>query len=381
MTASDRLRKANTAKQHKDRMTLAQAGWISPSADTLTADEAQQLEGCEEIIENGLNIWYQVGEALLHIRDSKLYRSTHKTFEDYCQDRWSMDRRYANRLISASNAVTNLGSMDPMPENERQVRPLTSLAPDEQQLVWDVVQQTAPRGKVTAEHVKSVVSVLKEVTATGAIDDGTGVSIPVSEATVTHIKAAVTEETYERMARQSAHIAEKLEKRNPSPQTLATDEFEWYTPLPYLHAAHAVLGAIDLDPASSLSANANVGAARFYTQADDGLAKEWRGRIWLNPPYGAGSSAFVARLMECYAAGDVTEAIVLVNANSCDARWFQPLWDHALCFTDHRIDFISPHGNKQSSSTHGSVFVYLGTRRNAFIEHFRQFGAIVARVG
>lgn len=213
MTTSDRLRKANTAKQQKERMALARAGWVTPSADKLTDDETQQLEGCEEIIENGLNIWYQVGEALLHIRDKKLYRSTHKTFEDYCRERWDMDRRYANRLIGASSVLENLGSIDPKPTSETHVRPLTPLAPEEQKLVWDVVQQTAPRGKVTAEHVKSVVTVLKEVTATGAIDDGTGTSIPVSEATVTHIKAAVTEETYERMARQETHVAEKQAKR------------------------------------------------------------------------------------------------------------------------------------------------------------------------
>lgn len=58
-----------------------------------------------------------------------------------------MDRRYANRLISASNAIANLGSIGPKPESETHVRPLTSLAPEEQKLVWDVVQQTAPRQK------------------------------------------------------------------------------------------------------------------------------------------------------------------------------------------------------------------------------------------
>lgn len=216
MTSSHRMQQANTARQRHDRLALAGSGWVVPSGDKLTADETQQLEGCEEIIENGLNIWYQVGEALLHIRDKKLYRSTHKTFEDYCQDRWQMTRQKASYLIRGTEVYESLSTIvdkNQLPTSESQVRPLTPLAPEEQQIVWDVVQQTAPRGKVTADHVKSVVSVLKEVTATGAIDDGTGVSIPVAEATPMHIKAAVTEETYERMARQETHIAVKQEKK------------------------------------------------------------------------------------------------------------------------------------------------------------------------
>ena len=68
-------------------------------------------------------------------------------------------------------------------------------------------------------------------------------------------------------------------------RTRFTGENEWYTPAPYVEAARACLGAIDLDPASSAAAQATVRAARFFTRDEDGLRHEWRGRIWLNPPY------------------------------------------------------------------------------------------------
>jgi site-specific DNA-methyltransferase (adenine-specific) len=80
-------------------------------------------------------------------------------------------------------------------------------------VVWEVVKQTAPKGKITAAHVQSTVNVLKEVLATGAIDNGEGVAIPVTEATVDHLKAAVTEETYERTKRQEEYIHQKQEAK------------------------------------------------------------------------------------------------------------------------------------------------------------------------
>jgi hypothetical protein len=72
---------------------------------------------------------------------------------------------------------------------------------------------------------------------------------------------------------------------NGGPRTLGTGEYEWYTPPKYIELARAVLGEIDLDPASSEKAQEAVRAKRYFTAADQGLRHEWRGRVWLNPPY------------------------------------------------------------------------------------------------
>ncbi len=151
---------------------------------------------------------------------------------------------------------------------------------------------------------------------------------------------------------------------------------EWYTPRQYVEAAVEVLGAIDVDPASCEEANKVVQATTIYDADTDGLTREWPGRVWLNPPYGDLAGKFIERLVQQYTEGPTEAAIVLVNAHATDTTWFQLLWDHTLCFTDHRVDFWSTRP-KTSGPTHGTVFVYLGPKTDLFAAHFQKFGAIV----
>lgn len=153
---------------------------------------------------------------------------------------------------------------------------------------------------------------------------------------------------------------------------------EWYTPSRYIEAAREVLGDFDLDPASSERANEIVRARAFYTAADDGLAQDWHGRVWMNPPYGGLAGDFVSCLVQHFNQGKVTAAIALLNAYTTDNDWFQPLWDHTLCYTDHRINYLSADGPVKGS-THGDVFAYLGPDPVKFAARFAEFGAVVKR--
>jgi DNA N-6-adenine-methyltransferase (Dam) len=68
-------------------------------------------------------------------------------------------------------------------------------------------------------------------------------------------------------------------------RTSFTADNEWFTPIEYVDRVRDVLGEIDLDPASHALAQKIIRAARFFTREDDGLTKDWSGRVWLNPPY------------------------------------------------------------------------------------------------
>lgn len=72
----------------------------------------------------------------------------------------------------------------------------------------------------------------------------------------------------------------------------SSESVEHLTPAYVVEPARAVVGGFDLDPATTPFANEIVGAQYIYTAADDGLhapdgsLREWRGRVFLNPPGG-----------------------------------------------------------------------------------------------
>lgn len=162
-------------------------------------------------------------------------------------------------------------------------------------------------------------------------------------------------------------------------RTSFTGDVEWYTPARHVELARRVLGTIDVDPASNDIAQQTVCAATYYTAETNGLDKEWRGKVWMNPPYSRKLiGRFINKLVEEHAVGRTTEAIVLTN-NSTDTKWAALLFENAasLCFTLGRVKFVSPTKGCPSVLPQGQLFTYFGRRPDRFASVFREVGHIV----
>jgi ParB family chromosome partitioning protein len=319
--------------------------------EILNIDESHELERCEVVIKQGLKTFIEVGEALFIIRDKRLYRREFNTFEDYCQEKWALGKRYVNQLIQASEVISNLGAMAPiLPESERQVRPLTSLEPEIQKEVWkEVVKQSEEtRQPITAIKVHEIAEQWK----------------PLNQ----EVKEA------KEMPIFSNSISEIIEINKPKAHVSNNSgENEWYTPECYIESARLVMGVIHLDPASSEIANKTVNSNLFYTQEDDGLSKEWFGNIWMNPPYSHPLIfQFISKLVQ---SKGVNQAIVLVN-NGTETQWGQLLLSNssAVCFHQSRIRFIDKYGNLGQAPLQGQMICYIGSNVNNFINEFKKYG-------
>lgn len=129
----------------------------------LTKNEQERLTSLETTIERGKSAFIEVGQALAEIRDLKLYKATHKSFEVYSQDRWGFTDRHAKRLIESAKIVEEVrgGPIGHVPSNEAQARELADVEPERRQEVWKEAVSRAPvddkgKPKVTASLIREV---------------------------------------------------------------------------------------------------------------------------------------------------------------------------------------------------------------------------------
>jgi hypothetical protein len=153
----------------------------------------------------------------------------------------------------------------------------------------------------------------------------------------------------------------------------ATTTDVWLTPPAIIWA----LGVFDLDPCCPSNLPWNT-ADRFYStdRGEDGLALEWAGRVWLNPPY-SNWSAFVERLKRH---GD---GIALLYARTETRGFFDHVWDDAssILFLKRRVKFVKADMSGAGSSTAPSVLVAYGESNTRALERSGIAGKLIKLKG
>lgn len=107
---------------------------------------------------------------------------------------------------------------------------------------------------------------------------------------------------------------------------------DWYTPFWIFEA----LGlTFDLDPCGPVGGVPWIPAKKTLSLADDGLAHNWVGRVWLNPPYGKETPLWLRRMHHhC-------DGVALVFART-DCAWFHDYISKAdaILFLKGRVKFV-----------------------------------------
>lgn len=151
-----------------------------------------------------------------------------------------------------------------------------------------------------------------------------------------------------------------------------------YTPPDLVALAVAVLGEIDLDPASDATGRSPIPAARIFTREDDGLTQPWEGRIWLFPPQDGRLAAWVAKLVHEYRCGRTTAALLYAGL---DAR--APWWQHLattealICFPAGAIRAGLADGTALPRTRMAAILAYLGPEPQRFLAATVDLGAVL----
>jgi phage N-6-adenine-methyltransferase len=255
----------------------------------LSADERRRLDSLELVIEHGLARFVEVGRALQEIRERRLYKATHGSFEAYCKERWGFRRAHAHRLIQSVRVVQALSPTGDTPASERQARELAPLlsAPDRLRQAWSDAQG--------------------EASCSGA---------PL---TANQVRDAVVRRL----------PADRLSVQ----QLTGTDR--WETPTDLFETLDAEFG-FELD-VCALPENAK--CSRYYTPKEDGLTQPWSGRCWMNPPYDRTLAHWIEKAFRSALDGATVVSLLPVRT---ETGWWWNYCRHAeirfirgrLCFSD-----------------------------------------------
>lgn len=117
---------------------------------------------------------------------------------------------------------------------------------------------------------------------------------------------------------------------------------EWLTPPEIVRA----LGSFDLDPCAPIIRPWDT-ARMHFTRLDDGLSKEWVGRVWCNPPFGREAIKWLRKLS---AHGD---GVALVPARTETAMFYECVWPtaSAICFIKGRPHFHYVDGRRAAANS------------------------------
>jgi len=133
--------------------------------------------------------------------------------------------------------------------------------------------------------------------------------------------------------------------------TSSTDE--WATPLSFFRTLEHEFGPFDLDPCATPE---NAKAPKFYTREQNGLAQEWVGKVFMNPPYGRTIKEWVRKAYESRVACPLV--VCLVPARTCSAWWHDYIEGRAeVRFIRGRLKFG---GAKWNAPFPSAVVIYRG---------------------
>jgi phage N-6-adenine-methyltransferase len=151
--------------------------------------------------------------------------------------------------------------------------------------------------------------------------------------------------------RTTTQISSAVERVALNPVHFSSATGEWETPQALFDDLASIFGGFTLDPCATKD---NAKCRLFFTREDDGLSREWTGKVFMNPPYGREIGKWVKKAWLESLEGAL---VVCLLPARVDTRWWH---DYAakghVCFLKGRLRF----GTATNSAPFPSAIVTFG---------------------
>jgi len=143
---------------------------------------------------------------------------------------------------------------------------------------------------------------------------------------------------------------------------------EWLTPPEIVKS----LGLFDLDPCQPIKPPFTH-AVKGFNINDDGLSKDWHGRVFCNPPYGRETFKWLDKL------STHGNGIALIFARTETRGFHSEIWDKAdaVFFFKGRLSFYHVNGKKGGTANAPSCLVAYGSNNVMALENSGIRGKLV----
>ena len=131
-------------------------------------------------------------------------------------------------------------------------------------------------------------------------------------------------------------------------------------------------GKIDTAPCCNDKSNPNVPATTLYDESDNGLARDWKGNVFMNHPY-SDSKTWVPYATVQYESGIAKEMVLLIKLD-VSTKWWQSVASYPWIAVNKRLRF----GEGKGAAPFQSAIIYLGDDLERFKAVFGKYGTCYA---
>lgn len=128
----------------------------------------------------------------------------------------------------------------------------------------------------------------------------------------------------------------------------------WSTPQDFFEKCNAEFGPFTVDVCAGAE---NHKCALYYSLAENGLSKNWIGRVWMNPPYGRAIGAWMRKAYESAQAGAMV--VCLVPARTDTGWWHDYAAKGTVRFIRGRLKFS---GQKEGAPFPSALVIFARNR-------------------